>query len=393
MAREMKERLVEIRRDFHRHPETGFNETRTGKVIADHLEGLGLKVESGVGRTGICGLLEGSGGTRCIAVRADMDALPMQEEKESPYRSANEGVMHSCGHDAHMTCALGAAAILSRLKEELGGSVKFIFQPAEEMLPGGARLMIEDGILEHPAVNAIISLHTDPLTESGKIAIRGGPLMASADIFTIGVTGDGGHGALPHLASDTVVTSAEIVAALQTIASRRIDPLVPVVVSICSIHGGTSFNILPAEVELKGTVRTLSREARDRVQDLIKEISENICCAHRCRARIDYREGVPVLVNDGGIIELVRKSAVALFGEESIRELKDPIMGGEDFAFYLERIPGAMFWLGVRNAEVDAVHSWHSPYFDIDEEALPVGAAVLSEAVCRYLEKAGSTEE
>jgi amidohydrolase len=385
IAKNITERLIAIRRDFHRHPELGLNERRTAKVVQEQLEKLDLKVTSSIGKTGLCGLLEGKSRGKCIAIRSDMDALPITERRESPYKSINEGKMHACGHDAHMSCVLGAAMILSHFQERISGSVKFIFQPAEEILTGGAIEMIAEGVLENPHVDAIISLHTDPQTKTGKIAIKKGPLMASADLFTIEIAGEGGHGAGPHLANDTIVTSSEVILALQTIASRRIDPLSPVVVSVGSIHGGTSFNILPPKVTLKGTVRTLSVEVQEQIPGIIEKIVEKVCEAHGCTSEVRYNKGVPVLFNDGEMVELFRKTTQQMYGDESVRELQNPVMGGEDFACYLEKVPGAMLWLGVRNEQKGVIHPWHSPYFDIDEEALPFGTAILSAIVLNYL--------
>jgi amidohydrolase len=378
--------LIDLRRDFHMHPELGFEETRTASVIETHLKALNLAGVTPMGGTGLCGLLKGSAPGRCIAIRADMDALPVQEMKDSPYKSVHEGKMHACGHDVHMSCVLGAAMILAELRDHIRGAVKFIFQPGEEVLPGGARSMITAGIMNNPPVDAIIALHTDPQTESGKLALKKGPLMAGADIFTVRVTGKGGHGALPHLVNDTIVAASETIIALQTLVSRQIDPLSPAVLSVGAIHGGTAFNVLPEEVAFKGTVRALDGDVLKKFPGNIRRVVEQVSAAHGCRAELDYTRGVPVVVNDGDIIDVVKKAAITLFGEGCIENLENPVMGGEDFACYLEKARGAMVWLGVRNEEKDAVYSWHSPRFDIDEDAIAFGAAILCAAAVDYLD-------
>ena len=381
----MKSDLIRIRREIHRHPELGFEEHRTAELVASELRRLGVDVKEGVGRTGVVGFLRGDEEGRVIAVRADMDALSIEEKTGLPFKSETPGVMHACGHDAHMACVLGAATILWELRDELRGAVKFVFQPSEESLPGGARLMIEEGVLEGPKVDAILSLHTEPTIGSGSIGVRSGVMFAAADNFQITILGEGGHAARPHDSVDAIVVASQVVLALQTVASRRVDPLSPVVLTIGKMEGGYRSNVIADRVELEGTVRTLSQSWRDRIPEIMEETLSGVVKGLGAGYEFDYELGYPVLSNDESMTDLVRRVGRQVLGADRVAEIERPGMGGEDFAFYLEKVRGGMFRLGTGNEEKHATYPWHHPKFDIDEDSLPIGAAVLAQCVLDYL--------
>ena len=383
-AEKIGPRLVKIRRDIHRHPELSYEETRTASLGKKFLEDLGLDVKTGIANTGVVGLLRGNCSGKTIAIRADMDALPISEQRESPYRSQTEGVMHACGHDAHVAMALGAAMLLARQKDRLQGNVKFILQPNEEVPPGCARLMIEQGVLSDPDVDAIIALHVDPVLPAGKIGIKAGPFMSSADSLDIVVRGKGGHGALPHLTVDAIVVAAHVIQGLQAIVSRKIDPLEGVVISIGMIEGGHALNIIADKVTMRGTVRTLNRTLRAKLPKMIEQVVKGITRGMGASYSLQYSFGNPVVVNDEGMTSLLKDVGQTIVGPRSVVDAR-PSLGGEDFAYYLQRVPGCLARLGVRNKKKGIIHPWHHPEFDIDEDVLPVGAALLAETALRYL--------
>jgi len=375
-----------LRRDLHQYPELGFQEFATAKRIASELEAIGCRVRTGIGRTGVVGDLRGrSAAGPVVAVRSDMDALPIEETTGLPFASRNPGVMHACGHDAHMAIVVATAAVLSQLREQWSGLVRFIFQPSEEAPPGGAIEMIAAGVLKNPAVDTIFGLHTDPWIPVGKIGLKDGAMMAQTDDFDLIVTGKAGHGARPHLGCDAVYIASQVVSALQSIVSRNVDPLQPAVLSIGRIVGGTARNIVAAEVRLEGTIRTLDLRETDRIRKRLSTVAQGTARALGGSARIEYQAGYPVLLNDAAVNDYFRAAARAAYGSRAVVELTEPSMGGEDFAHYLEFAPGAMMRLGVRNPAVGAVHSWHHPQFTIDEEALIVGCRILTDAVLRRL--------
>ncbi|UNC92944.1 M20 metallopeptidase family protein [Candidatus Contubernalis alkaliaceticus] len=382
----LKEQLVEIRRHFHRYPETAFEEEKTGEYISSLLEKLGLKVQKNVAGTGVTALLKGSEPGKTIALRADMDALPLQDGKDADYSSRYPGVCHACGHDAHMTVVLGAAMLLLKYSEKIKGQVKFIFQPAEEKPPGGACFMIEAGVLTQPSVDAILGIHTNPYYPVGSVALKRGPVMAAADSFKIKIIGSGGHGAAPHQTVDSVVVASQVIQALQLISSRRVNPIEPVVLSIGKIQGGEKFNIIAAEVEMEGTVRTLSSELRDRMEGMIDEILKGITSACGAAYELEYTRNYPVLVNEDKVTALVEEASREILGEENTLIMESPLMGSEDFAHYLEHVPGSYLFLGVAPEAGKSVHPWHHQDYDINEESLPVGAAVLAWAALKLLE-------
>lgn len=385
-AETLKDRLVEIRRHLHRYPETAFEEEKTGEYISTLLEEQGLEVKKNVAGTGVVALLKGCEEGKTIALRADMDALPLQDVKDADYSSRHPGVCHACGHDAHMAVVIGAAMLLLKYRDRMKGQVKFIFQPAEEKPPGGASFMIEAGVLDHPSVDAILGIHTNPYFPVGSVALKKGPVMAAADLIKIKIIGSGGHGAAPHQTVDPIVTAAQVIQGLQLIASRRVDPLESVVVTIGKIQGGEKFNIIPREVELEGTVRTLTSDLHNQVKGMIEMILEGTTSACGAQYELEYTRNYPVLVNDIKITDLVEDASREILGKANTLILEKPLMGSEDFANYLEHVPGSYLFLGVRPEEGRIIYPWHHPGYDINEEALPVGAAVLSWAALMLLQ-------
>lgn len=387
-SNQIKPRLVKIRQDIHRQPELGFSEMKTAAYITRHLKELGLEVAEGVGVTGVTALLKGFTAGKTVAIRADMDALPLEEQTGLAFASENPGVMHACGHDAHIAMVLGSAMILTELAPSLKGQVKFIFQPCEEKPPGGALGMMAAGVLKNPPVDAIIGLHVNPYLPTGVFGYRAGPIMAATDMFTLTVKGKGGHGASPHQTVDSIVVSAQIIQALQTVASRQVDPLQPVVLSLGTIQGGYASNIIADRVVLTGTVRTLDENLRQEMPDRIKTLVENIARANGAECDLTYKFEYPVLCNNSAITEIVKEGARELLGSSKISELVNPSMGGEDFAFFAQEIPGCYFHLGVGKVGQETF-PWHHPKFNLDEAALPIGAALLSNGALKILEKKG----
>ena len=386
MLDEIKDELMEIRADFHSHPELSFQEERTSGKIAQILREMKLdEVDTGIGKTGVVGLLRGGAPGRTFALRADMDALPIQEENDVPYRSQNDGVMHACGHDIHITAVLGAAMILSEMPDELKGNVKFIFQPAEE-IAGGAKMMVAEGALEKPPkVDAIIGMHVWPGIDVGTIGVKAGPAMAAMDKFEIIVRGPGGHGAMPHLTSDPVVAAAQIINSLQTVVSRSIEPIQPAVFSVCMIEGGSAFNIIPKEVRMVGTARTLNEDVKAKIINRVKEMLKGIGKAMEVQCEFRYMDGCPALINDPEMVELVKKAGAAVVGDGNIFQL-EPTMGGEDFTYFARAVPGAMFCIGTRDEESGLTSPVHRPTFDVSAEALTTGVAMLCQAALMFLD-------
>ncbi|MDR3077065.1 MAG: amidohydrolase [Synergistaceae bacterium] len=383
MARGMSEELRDTRRHLHAHPELSWREAETSKYIERKLTGLGLSnVKRGFGGTesGVTGDLVCSDGP-CVAIRADIDALPIAEENESEYRSENDGVMHACGHDGHMSALLGAARILVTMKSRVRGSVRFIFQPAEETGdPSGARAVIGDGALE--GVDAIGGMHVWSFVKSGTVQWRNGPVMASSDKFSATFTGRGGHGAMPHSAVDPIVAAADFIGALQTIISRELDPVDPAVVTVGKISAGEAFNIIPDKAEILGTLRSFKPETRRGMEPRLSRIADGIASAHRCRAETSVKYLLPSVVNDRRITDIFRRAAAEVAGDENVEE-SPPLMVSEDFSFYQERVPGTFFFLGAGNPACGAEYPHHSPRFNIDENALATGAALLAAFAAR----------
>ncbi len=378
---EEREDLVRLRRDFHRHPELGFQEKRTAGVVAKYLTALGLEVQTGVGKTGVVGLLRNAKSEKVLGIRADMDALPVQETEGREYGSEHPGLMHACGHDGHTATLLAAMSALRR--EPPAGGVKAIFQPAEEGL-GGAPAMVEDGVLENPKVHNTLALHYWSSLPTGKIAVKVGALMASADEFYLTVRGKGGHAAAPQETIDPLHCAAHLVTALQAVVSRQTDPLLPAVVTVGEFHAGTAFNIIPGEAKLSGTVRTLDKELWGEIPGRIEKVIAGTCEAFGCEYELDYRRvNVPV-INDEAMTAMVREVAVELVGEENIVE--EMTMGSEDMSDMMNRVPGCYVFVGSGNEAKGITAPHHHPEFDIDEDALPIGAELLIRTARRYFE-------
>jgi hippurate hydrolase len=364
------ERIVSLRRDIHREPELGYDTGKTAEKVVAALDGLPLDIQTGVAKNGVVATLRGEGDGPTVGLRADMDALPIHEETGLEFASETDGKMHACGHDGHTSMLVGAAHALCGMRERLNGTVKFFFQPAEEG-GGGGKVMVEEGALE--GVDSVFALHLWPGLPFGTISTKGGAVMAAADAFEMEVRGTGGHGAMPHLASDAVVMSAHIVAALQTLVSREVDPVEPAVLSVGEIGAGTAFNIIPETARIGGTVRTVSDTVRNLIPERMEEISKGIANGMRGDATLDYTFSYPVTRNDPGAARLALDVASALFGEEKAYEAKAPSMASEDFAYMLEEVPGAYVWLGVGD-----VSGLHTPQFAFDEAILPRGATFLT---------------
>lgn len=374
--------LIATRRDIHQHPELGFEETRTATLIADRLRTLDYQVKTGVGRTGVVAVKKNERAHgRCVLLRADMDALPVEEANDVPYRSRHPGKMHACGHDGHVAIGLEVARRIAPLT--LRGNVKFAFQPAEEA-SNGAQAMIKDGVLESPKVDAAFGIHLWNDLPVGTVGIMPGPIMASVDQFEIVIHGRGGHAAAPHQAIDSVLIAAHVVTGLQSLVSRRRDPLDEVVVSVTEMHAGRAFNVIPARADLRGTVRTFGGKFWDAAPRLIEETAQGIAGAFGGRAEVHYRRLSAPLVNDERLTTLMRDVATDLVGAGSVRH-GVRTMGGEDMAFFLEKVPGCFAFVGSAPSGKPA-SPHHSPTFDIDEESLVIGAELLSRTAVRYLE-------
>src|SRR5215813_4129426 len=390
-AEGLRTKLIEQRRDFHMHPELSNREERTSRIVAERLRALGLDdVKTGVAKYGVVALLKGSKPGPVVAVRADMDALPIQETIDVPYKSQNPGVKHACGHDVHTTVELGVAEVLSKMRDQISGSVKFIFQPAEEGAPqgeeGGAALMIKEGALENPRPAVIFGLHTMPSIEAGQIAYHSGPAMASSDRLLITIRGKKSHGAQPHLGVDAIVVAAECVTALQTIRARRIDPLEPMVLTIGTIKGGDRNNIIADEVKMEGTMRTLSEKVRSRAQELMRQTLANVTSAYDAKFELSIDDSNPVTYNDPQLVEQTLPTIRRLVGETNLVTLK-PYMPAEDFSYYQQVIPGFFYFLGVGNKAKGLAPAWHTAEFDVDEECLVVGVKVMSNVMLDYLDR------
>lgn len=369
--------LIETRHDIHRHPELSGHEERTAALVAARLRALGMDVRTGVGGHGVIGELRGAKEGRTFALRADMDALPMREEGTPPYQSGRPGVMHACGHDGHTTCLLGAAEVLAGQRDTFAGTVRFLFQPAEET-GAGAKKMCEGGAMD--GADAVVALHAWPPLPVGQIGIRPGAMTASADTFEILVRGKGAHAAYPHLGIDPIVTAAQITLALQTLASREIEPTEPVVVTVGEFAAGSAPNIIPESARLAGTIRTHAHHVRQAIPERLRRIAEGLCTAARATCDVHFREGTPPVVNAPEIAQLIADAAGEALGPGNVFPLPSASMGAEDFAFYLEHAPGALFRLGLGNPT-----PLHSPLFDFTDAAIPVGVRVLSATALRFL--------
>lgn len=378
-----------LRRDFHIHPELGFNEIRTGGIVAKELEALGLEVTKGVGKTGVVGLMEGSKPGPTILLRFDMDALPITEETGAEYASANSGVMHACGHDGHTAIGLTVAKLLNEHRDELKGRIKFCFQPSEEgpngQEVGGALMMLRDGVLESPKVEKTLSLHLWNDKPLGWIHVAKGPVMAGAELFTVKLKGKGGHGAAPDTTVDPVVCAAHITTALQTIISRNVPPLKPAVVSVTSIHAGTAFNIIPQTAELNGTIRTFDPAVRKLVLERFEQVVTGIASSMGCESEIAIKQVTAPVINDVEVADSVYRSMRSVFPDIEIADSAYLTMGAEDMGYMQEKVDGCYFFVGSANDEKNLNYNHHHPKFDFDEQALINGVALMATAAADLL--------
>jgi amidohydrolase len=383
--------VIADRRYLHENPELSFQETQTAAFVAERLSGLGVEdVTTGIGGNGITGLIRGTGtgpgADRVVMVRADMDALPIQEENDHGFASKVPGVMHACGHDAHTSMLLGLTRVLLDRRDSFAGTVKVLFQPAEELPPGGAVGMIRDGALENPRVDAVLGLHVASELPTGIIGTRPGASSASGDQFTITIQGKGGHAARPQNAVDPVVIGSQIVSSLQALVSRETDPIASGVVSVTAFLAGEAFNVIPNSAELRGTVRTLDPDVRDHLERRLHEVAIGIGESMGAKVEVDYLRGYPSVINEPQMVEIVREAAISAVGEEGFRELP-PMMGGEDFSYFALERPGCFFMVGVRNEERGITWPHHHPRFDLDEVGMTAGIATMANAVLLYLER------
>lgn len=384
---EIQPGLVADRRHLHENPELGFQEFKTAEFVRQRLESLGVTdIRTGLAVTGVTGKIVGTapGTGGHVLLRADMDALPIQEESDEEYVSQTDGVMHACGHDAHTAILLGVARILSDRKDQFSGTVTFCFQPAEEMPPGGAIQMIEEAnVLE--GVDAVFALHMAAGLPTGEVAIAGGPVMAGGDLFRVTFQGTGGHAASPSEADDPVIAAATAITALQTIVSRNTDPMDRAVVSVCTFNGGEAFNVIPDTVEIGGTFRYFLPEVGEAIEKRIKEVCEDVASGLGCEARVEILRGYPPTVNDDSMAGLARQALVDALGEDAVRE-SIPVMGGEDFAHFLLRKPGAYFNVGSYTERDGVNYGHHHPKFDIDEDSLAIGVRAMTSVALKWLE-------
>lgn len=377
LAKQYHPEFIAVRRHLHAHPELSYKEFETSKYIQEQLQKIGIPFEIKAG-TGVIGLLKGKNPEkRVIALRADMDALPIAEENNVPYKSINEGIMHACGHDVHTSCLLGASKILQQLRNEWEGTIKLIFQPGEEKNPGGASLLVKEGVLENPAPQAIFGLHVHPQVETGKLSFRGGQVMASADEIYITIKGKGGHAAAPHVTVDTILIASQLVVSLQQIISRNNNPFSPSVLSITSFQGGYTTNVIPSEVKLMGTFRALNEEWRFKAHELIRKQATALVTGMGASLDLHIDIGYPSVFNDETLNAKARVLAENYLGASNI-ETTEMRMGAEDFGFYTQHVPGCFFRLGTGNIQKGIVAGVHTPIFNIDENAIEIGMGMMA---------------
>lgn len=390
LALNIEDQIIKWRRELHQIPETGLELPETSKYVMNELDKMGIEYRSGLAKSGIAATIwAGDQDSKTFAVRADMDALAIEEATGLDFSSKHEGRMHACGHDSHTAMALGVAKIASENKNKLAGNLKIIFQPAEEG-PGGAKPMIEEGALENPKVDAVVGLHIGTIFKTvkpGQIGISKGATMACLDDFQLEVKGKGGHGAMPDTTVDPVAVSASIIQELQTLISREIPPYRPGVISVCTIHGGSAYNVIPDKVKMEGTARFIHEEQRKEIAKRMREVAENIAKARRAEVDFNYNFGYPPLFNPVEFTDYFKKVASEIVDEEDIVEIEEPVMGGEDMAYFLNEVPGTFFFLG-GGKEVDGeIHSHHNPKFDIDESVFYLGTALMAKTAFDWLEK------
>jgi len=384
MAGEIFPWQVKIRRQLHQYPELSNEEYETTALIKKILAENKIKSKKLRMKTGAVGLINPSKKT-AVAVRTDIDALPVTECTGLPFKSKKDGLMHACGHDIHMTVVLGTAVLLSRIRDRIPGCVKFLFQPAEEAPPGGAERLIKEGALSAPPVKMVFGLHSDPTVPTGKISLRDGPTMAAVTDFDVTIIGEGGHAAVPHRSVDAIAVAAEFVESVQKIISRETSPMKPAVITFGSIKGGTVRNVIADRVQLSGTIRTLDQDNTKIIPRLLKRTLAGICRARGAKFELDILTGYPVLFNHTSANRIISDACSEMYGKKRI-EITPQTMGGEDFSFYLQKTPGAMFRLGIKNAKIGAVKPWHSPEFVADEKSILYGTAIMCRSVLKYFE-------
>ena len=376
-----RDELVRLRRDLHEHPELGFEEVRTSGIVADKLESWGIAVRRNVARTGVVGLIEGAHPGPTLLLRADMDALPIHEETDLPYSSRTAGKMHACGHDGHTAILLTTAGLLARRRDQIRGRIKLVFQPAEEG-PGGALPMIQEGVLNEPKVDLALGLHLWSPLKVGQVAVSPGPVMAAADTFSIKVMGKGGHAAAPEECIDPILAAAHVVTALHAVTGRYVDPFEPSVLSVTRIHSGSADNVIPSEVEIGGTVRTVQPATRERLKVRMRHLVEGVTRAFGAHAQLEYREGYPALSNDEKLAHMVMDVCRDFFVEAPDALQLQRTMGGEDMAYFLREVPGCYFFLGSGN-DAGCNYAHHHPRFNVDEDALLLGVELFLRLVDR----------
>ncbi|HBG2137954.1 amidohydrolase [Clostridioides difficile] len=385
ISEKYKEDILDFFTDIHMHPELSFKEFRTTKAIKDLLVSLDIEILDLGMETGVVGLLKGKYDGPTVALRGDIDALPIYEEVDIEYKSRYDGIMHACGHDIHTSCLVGCAYVLSHIRDSLHGNVKFIFQPAEEVNKG-AKMLVERGVMENPKVDAIFGLHNHPDIPCGKIGVKLGGLMAAVDTIKIEVNGFGGHGGIPNRTIDPIVASSAIIMGIQTIVSRNISPLESAVISIGTINGGTANNVISEKVDMTGTCRSFSNEVQKKISENLENIVCEIARGYQATAKLDYLFDLPAVINSKEMYTIACKSVCDLYSEDAI---VDPIpsTGGEDFSIFMEKAPGFFYWLGVGNKEQDCIYQWHNPKFKADKNSILVGTNVLCQSVINYMDK------
>jgi amidohydrolase len=379
----LQSQLVEWRRRLHQHPELGFTEHLTARFVSQKLQEWGIEHQTGIAKTGIVATIEGDRTGPVLAIRADMDALPIQEENQVPYRSQHDGIMHACGHDGHTAIALGTAFYLSQHRQDFAGTVKFIFQPAEEG-PGGAKPMIEAGVLNNPDVDAIIGLHLWNNLPLGTVGVRSGALMAASERFQCKILGKGGHGAMPHQTLDAIVIGTQVVNALQTIVARNVDPIESAVVTVGMFQAGTAFNVIADSAKMSGTVRYFNPQLAGYFSQRIEQVIAGICQSHGAQYELDYQPLYPPVINNSQIAELVRSVAEEVVETPTGIVPECQTMGGEDMSFFLEAVPGCYFFLGSANPSKDLAYPHHHPRFDFDETVLAMGVELFVRCVEKF---------
>jgi len=389
-AKAIEPEIVRMRRILHQRPELSYREHATSRLVAGRLKGLGIRTVEGIGGTGVVGVLKGSKRGKVVALRADMDALPVEEKSDVEFRSKVKGVMHACGHDTHVAMLLGAARLLAMHRGELHGTVKFLFQPAEEHGGrGGAKPMIEDGAMSNPRVDYVFGLHISNTEKSGDFGLRPGAFMAAPDGFKVRIHGRGGHGSAPHETVDPIYVASQVIIGLQGVSSRMIDPVQPFVISVCSIHGGTKDNIIPDDVVLEGTIRTLDKKVRELAKEKVEEIATGVCRTFGARCEVEFiKDAYPITYNDP---KTTARLIEVLKGVPGTRvRIVEPVLGGEDFSRFLEKAPGAFYFLGTHNAKKGCVYPNHSSKFKVDEDVLKLGAASLAAVAMEFMKPKGS---